>query len=483
MPVRSVMRRWTPAKATDTCGAFARREDGALVIFSLFLLAAMLLMTGLAVDVLRSEVARTKLQNTLDRAVLAAADLDQTLDPEAVVEDYFDKIGLRDYLSDVDVDGGLNYRTVTAEANVALQTLFLRQVGITEIDTPAVGTANETVRNVEISMVLDISGSMRFDDRITPLRAAAKEFVDMTLLGDRAEGTTISIVPYAGQVNPGPGLFSLIGGDRDHNHSSCVFVEEDDFDHTGLPEESERQVPHFMNWTIAASYMDWGWCPSDDARIQPHSNNALALKDFITNMRLHDGTGTHIGMKWGVAMLDPTTRDALDTLRTVGQVPESTENRPLDWNAANSAKFIVLMTDGNITEQVEPKFTGLRDIDDDDDDNEANDADSIDGIDHDLLNSVQALNDQRDTEGRKNTYKKTVSQRNRNLQSFYAMCNAAKAKGVVIYTIAFEANANATEEMRNCASTTANFFEVDQLEIGAAFNSIARQINQLRLTH
>ena len=57
---------------------FLRREDGNLIIFSLFMIVGMLLFTGIAIDVMRSEVARTKLQNTLDRAVLAAADLDQT---------------------------------------------------------------------------------------------------------------------------------------------------------------------------------------------------------------------------------------------------------------------------------------------------------------------------------------------------------------------------------------------------------------------
>jgi hypothetical protein len=36
--------------------------------------------------------------------------------------------------------------------------------------------------------------------------------------------------------------------------------------------------------------------------------------------------------------------------------------------------------------------------------------------------------------------------------------------------------------MRNCASSTTHFFEVSQLEIDAAFSSIARQINKLRLT-
>jgi hypothetical protein len=36
--------------------------------------------------------------------------------------------------------------------------------------------------------------------------------------------------------------------------------------------------------------------------------------------------------------------------------------------------------------------------------------------------------------------------------------------------------------MANCASSPAHYFNVQDLEIADAFNAIARQINQLRLT-
>ena len=73
---------------------FKRDADGSLTIFSLFLLVVMLIVGGTAVDTIRHETMRTKLQYTLDRAVLAAADLEQTLAPQDVVDDYFAKSGL-----------------------------------------------------------------------------------------------------------------------------------------------------------------------------------------------------------------------------------------------------------------------------------------------------------------------------------------------------------------------------------------------------
>jgi hypothetical protein len=473
------------AAAVAAARAARRRlcgEEGNAIVLSLFLMMAMLLSAGVSLDVMRFEVTRTKLQNTLDRAVLAAADLDQTLTPETVVGDYFDKAGLGGLLTGTEVDSGLNFRTVSATAGAVIPTLLLPMVGIDTMAVPTASQANETIENVEVSLVLDISGSMRFDDRITPLRAAANEFVDMVLAGTREDDTTISIVPYAGQVNPGPAMFALAGGVRDHASSSCLFIENADFAHSGLPAASTRQVPHFMKWAIAWSHMDWGWCPTDAAAIQPMSSDADALKGFINTMRQHDGTGTHLGMKWGLALLDPTSRDDYATLRLAGAAPASSEGRPLDWDAPNAQKFIVLMTDGIITDQFEPLYTTLRDIDADALDNEANDRDTVDGIDHAKMNAEQELDLQKDTAGKTGKYGKTVSTRATNLANFYAACNLAKDQGVIIYTIAFEAPAGAAEEMRTCASTPANFFEVDQLEIAAAFSSIARQINQLRLT-
>jgi hypothetical protein len=66
---------------------FAAGESGSLTIFSLFVVLCMLMVGGLAVDFMRQESARAKLQSTLDRAILAAADMDQQLDPTAVVQD------------------------------------------------------------------------------------------------------------------------------------------------------------------------------------------------------------------------------------------------------------------------------------------------------------------------------------------------------------------------------------------------------------
>ncbi len=119
---------------------------------------------------------------------MAAASLDQTLDAEDVVADYFAKAGLSDKLKSVSVDEGVNYRTVTADAKAVSQNFFMSMVGIDSIDAPAASIAEQRITNVEIALALDISGSMYVTpSRIANLKVAAKDFVDTVLAKDTAE--------------------------------------------------------------------------------------------------------------------------------------------------------------------------------------------------------------------------------------------------------------------------------------------------------
>jgi len=455
---------------------FFRDEDGAMISWGIFTILGIFMATGLGLSMQLYENHRAKLQGTLDRAVLAATDLDQPLDAKAVIADYVKRAGLEGSLRDSNVVEGLNFRTSSAEASFNMNTIFVP--GQDQWPVEADAAAFESVTDVEISLVLDISGTMRWQNRLQPLEDAAVDFVKMVLEGDRAEGTTVSIVPYSGQVNPGPLLFDSIGGVREHDNSSCVYLERSDFDHTGMPTDSTLQVPHFHKWNVDWEYMDWGWCPSDFMRIRPMQNDPVALESFLRSMRLHDGTGTHNGMKWGLALLDPDSEPMLSVLEGTGEMPEMAYDRPRAWDAPDSIKYIVLMTDGQITDQFIPKHYGFRDIDSDDLDNETGDRDDIDGIDHEKLNAEVETNNQNSTIGKD----RKLTQRSDNLADFYKACDKAKANGVVVFTIAFEAPSGAKTEMRNCASTINHYFDVNQLEIGAAFSSIARTINQLRLT-
>ncbi|MEM6305592.1 MAG: pilus assembly protein TadG-related protein [Pseudomonadota bacterium] len=475
---------------------FRTREDGSMTIFACFMIVIMIMVGGIGVDLMHNEMQRTRLQGVSDRAVLAAADLDQQLAPEAVVNDYFVKSGMGDYVSSVQVTNPDSAnRTVSVEAFKAQNTQFMGYLGVDTLPVPASATAAEVARNVEISLVLDISGSMRFSNRMNSLRPAAQDFIDIVMEDDGAERTSVTLVPYAGQTNPGPFMFERMnamrrppqaldesmGGIPEHlshgeldedaeggqgsdpdiryvfpNVSSCLELEPADFTHDRLPVGGTEQTAHFMNWAIASDVMDWGWCPQDQTAIQYFSNDAEGLKNMIGTMRMHDGTGTHYAMKYAVAMLDPSSRADVSALAGAGLASPDFVGRPASYSDDGTVKYIILMTDGQITQQVRP----------------------IDAMDDD--NPTIELNEGRGSDRTQLTAAST------NVASFFAQCDLAKGqtpRPVIVYTIAFEAPGTPEAQMRECASSPSHFFRADSGNIDDVFEAIGRQIRQLRLTN
>ena len=132
---------------------FKKDESGSLLIFSLFVFVAMLCVAGLAVDFMRVETQRVRLQSTLDRAVLAGASLEQTLDSETVVRDYFERAGLSEFLDSVDVIPGTYSKTVEAHASASVRPYFLQMLGLGDIQTNAAGIALEGFSNNQMNFI------------------------------------------------------------------------------------------------------------------------------------------------------------------------------------------------------------------------------------------------------------------------------------------------------------------------------------------
>ena len=143
--------------------AFRREEDGSMIVFSLFIFAMMMLVGGMAVDIMRFETYRARLQSTLDRAVLAAADLDVCLDSaqnaEDVVRDYVIKNGFQHQLDTVTVVEGFNSCSVSAVASIEVKTIFMQMIGVDQLSTPAASKAIEALNEIEISSIRDFGGA------------------------------------------------------------------------------------------------------------------------------------------------------------------------------------------------------------------------------------------------------------------------------------------------------------------------------------
>ncbi|MEW9922147.1 pilus assembly protein TadG-related protein [Marimonas sp. MJW-29] len=456
---------------------FAHDEDGMVTIFAGFMIFCMVMIGGIGVDMMRHEMERVRLQAIADRAVLAAADLDQELAPEAVVNDYFAKSGAADAISGIVVDQGLNFRRVTVDAEMTMNTQFMDYLGVETLRVPALSTAEEKINKVEISLVLDISGSMRHNSKMQNMKDAANTFIDTVLRQDTGNQISINLVPYSAHVNIGPDILNLLNVNPvnpRHDYSHCVEIQDQEFDKTGLNDERNYfQMQHFQ-WKLYSGEAPGvkntlydTVCPRYSyERIIPLSKDAEFIKSQINQFKPRTQTSIFLGMKWGVALLDPNTNDIVSSLAGQGVVDSEFSNRPAAYSDEETLKTVVLMTDGVNTQSRrirQPYYNSASEV-----------------LHWSRYNLQYYLNNYVSPRHRDRFYEVhyTAAQGDLLLNN---ICEAAKAEGIIIWAIAFEATEHSENVMRNCASSPSHFFSPEGTEISDSFSSIARQINQLRL--
>lgn len=502
---------------------FAKSECGSLVVFGLILFLLMCMIGGLAVDVMRYEQRRTDMQQTLDRSVLAAASMTQALDPESVVNDYFAKSGLLDSLDWVHVDSGLNYRIVTASASSPLAPFFLPMIGIDSMDVEAGSAAEQRISNVEVSLVLDISGSMG-GSRINNLRPAAREFVT-SVLGTAEPGrVSISIIPYNAQVNIGKSMMDAFNVDDTQASSACMELPDSVFTTNELSRTTSfRQNAHFdpYNYTSGSNNMLYNCPPQTGNIVTPLTDSEATLHTAIDALVVGGNTSIDLGVKWGAYLLNRNSNPVIQHLVTNGKVASKFNDRPLDPATADVLKVLVVMTDGENTTEYkmnDPYNSGNSNIYLHktngrvsvyfDRANTSSDwwwprtnswSSSRDGgggdSNYNQLTWPEVWKDYSVTYVAYHFYALALNQNYNNWRSTFMswvydnkdsrlqqICTAAKANNIVVYGIGFEAPSNGRTQVRACASTESHYFDASGLEISTAFRAIANNISQLRLT-
>ena len=563
-------------RGAQSLRAFRRDDSGVMAYPTVAFFLAMLAVGGIGVDLMRMERDRTVLQYTLDRAVLAAADLDQTQPPAVVVQDYLNKAGLGEYYQEPIVESGLGYKRVQATIDATFEAHLLRFSNGNDLPVFATSKAEESIDGLEISLVLDVSGSMNSNSRLSNLKVAAKDFID-TMVANTTDGKmSISVVPYATQVSLPDDLIDQYTTVGENPYSNCINFEAAEYNSASLStlDTLERSM-HFTPWGYSNRDMRTYYSsprlinsPVCDERasreILPLQKDATTLKNFIQNLSAGGNTSIDVGMKWGTALLDPSARPAISAISTgIGaSVPGGFSDRPAEYSDSDTIKIIVLMTDGQNTSQYyvdddhrdgpsgvhfstivgrddiryntgnaslqvystydaynnryywhlpygakwadHPIGTGNETFYDCD--RYGNScrwiSENSDPVDHppSVVNLNYAelfartslkyiyryiFDDWMNFYDARNAWYYGIysshgnSTKNARTRS---VCEAAKAKGIVVYTIGFEAPSNGVAVLRDCASSDAHYFDVDGLEIKDAFASIATSIRQLRLT-
>lgn len=436
-------------------GRFWKNRGGNISLMLALTAMPMIVAIGSGLDLMQYERTRASLQSGLDRGVLAAASLNQSKPRRETIQGYLSAFPESAYTLTDDGQDTYSFKTVSATATYAMPTTFLQLLGIDEMKVVAKSKAQEQRRHIEVSLVLDLSGSMRLNGRLAAMRPAAKSFVHQILSEDQRATTSVNLIPYAGQVSVGKAAFDALtaGTDvRTHDKSSCFGNLDKSFS-PDIPDfTTAEHVPQFSTWKLGTNdgFDPWN-CPTEETSVTFLSNDPDYLSTQIDGFHMFDGTATHIAMKWALNTLDPDFSDSLELMRDNGgpTVDPVFSDRPAPFDDSETRKVIVLMTDGEIVAQQRPI-------------------------------SGKPVNPQ-PTKGGTN---KQVMNQSDAIRMMTAACDAARDRRIAVYAIGFEVESSSPvfrEKLKACATTPSYYYDATTLNIATTFKNIAGSIEQVHL--
>lgn len=442
----------------DRISVWLAREDGALAVAEPVVLAAMLLMAGISADAMRAEQERGRMQGATDRAVVAATLLRAKDDrgPEGVMQDFLCAKGLKTLAVEQGaVSESCEWLRVTAPVAARMPTILMGLPGVNDVTlvTPAQASERRARIDDEIVVVLDVSGSMAIEGRMTAMRAAASEFALALFRGAEPGRVAISVVPCSTEVrlpaailDAVPGLPSaedpmasdldaqgrplvVDGAPRFYDDPNCVALQ--DWSNVRNLLIAPRLQPSTRRYGI-----EWSNSPQStpEARFLP--SDAIGFDACVHARWPVWGTQTDLGLAAGAPQFDPALRPALAALVPPSKSDSPHFGRPVAPDRPDTLRAILLLTDGADC-CCHPGDPATR------------------WNDPDLHDAATAK-----------------------------LCRSLRDGGGTIDAIAFQASQRGHVLMSDCASSPNHFFNSSAAEFADIFRSIGRriQIQAPRLT-
>lgn len=170
---------------------------------------------GFAIDLQNTVKKKHKVQLVLDSAVLAAARVKQTGASDSDV-----KKAVREFMNAqlASAGGGLicgqpqttigsSSESISASIACEQETSLTRTVGRQKMEFKVGSTSTYGIDKIDVAFMFDVSGSMNSSRRLTNLKSAAKEAIDILLPADATpkliENTRLAMVSYNTMVNAG----------------------------------------------------------------------------------------------------------------------------------------------------------------------------------------------------------------------------------------------------------------------------------------
>lgn len=441
----------------------AGNRDGSIAILAGLTIIILFVAAGAAVDLGRAISVRAAIGRALDASTLAGARLLSTSlatqgQVETTVSEYFDanmaSMGFNDVeLSNLNVRIDTTNGKLSVDGSAIVPTYFIRIAGI---DTLKVGTLAETTYSsfdVEVSMVLDLSGSM--SSYVGDLKTAVTSLLNILMPADRPPSESkvrIALVPYAQGVRMSSVDANKVTDSYKYNYG-CVTERDGPQKYTDAFYSSDNDGKYDVGeFGGGSDQSDKGsMCPT--TVLQPLTEDRVKLDQIVSKLKVATYTAGHTGINWGWFTLSPNWSGLF-----------SGSSAPASYEDDDTLKFAVLMTDGVFNTSYSWKT----------------DACNKDGT---IWKSGQG--------SKYDCWAETIESDSSAVSGptrAKALCDGMKAKGIKIYSVAFnlnnsDAGKKAKETMNYCSSGVGYFFDAQSPEqLIAAFTTIGNKIQSIFLS-
>lgn len=426
-----------------------RDEQGAVTILFGLTIVVICMSAALALDVGRAIATKSKVAAAADAAALAAAKairLEGLSDAQAIEigkrvaeENMRLAAGKWTTIEEINVTIDRNRNAAVVDIKSHVPTILAGVAGFAQFNTPGTAAAMVEGRDVEVSVQLDLTGSMCIPNcsRRNALRKATEDLVEILVPEvPTTQKVRVALAPFSAGVNMGTYLRAVNGGRPSVNN--CVYErltstnDKKDVAPTGGDAFKIR-----ADLPVPPPGRGINNCPG--TAIVPLSNDRNRLVTIARSLDANGSTAGQLGALWAWNLISPNWATIWGT-----------DSAPVAYDNDKTDKVVILMTDG-------------------------------------VYNTISGVN-----------WGDTSVQAGIASDASVDICTNMKAKGITVYTVGFDlpginppaARDRATNTLRACAGKAGHpnpeqfFHQADnEEELGAAFRNIANDIVRLRLTN
>ena len=441
---------------------FRDRSGNVAIVFALMAVILMLAI-GAAVDFGRWLHARDQTIDAVDAALLAGGRWLETNSTDnagaiaAAQNLYTQNTASRlPVMSDnisfaVSSDG----MSLTASGTAYIKTFFLQLAGIAKL--PLISNGQQPIaqaqlavggnggQNLEVAMMLDITGSMA-GQKIIDLQTSATDLVNILVWADQSQYTSkVSIAPFTADILlPSTALNAARGSNLPTSKkvngttyylSGCVVERTGTQKYTdAAPATGQYVMGEYTSNYTTVNGTKKGVC-TVQSTVLPLTSDKTALLNEINSLKAGGETAGHLGTAWAWYTLSPNWNSLWPS------------NAASAYGTQNTQKIAILMTDGDYN--IQYSSSGI-------------------GVDNNYVNSCpDAANGCSGAQAS-------------------SQCAAMKAAGITIYTVGFtipSSDTTAINLLTQCASDPSKFYSAaDGTQLQQAFRDIAIKLSSLYLS-